>query len=168
MKTSYEVRARLFLNQIYPFIKDCVDVGDYCEAVDKFNATFHRAVRIANGLTRVALITSDYVIKIDCGARHNISRFGGCENEYHKYQKIVRDGYGYLFAKISPVMRGDKVVYIMPRIHNVGSEHSNYEDVYYWLNEEENDYVYDICQDLHYNNYGWENGYPVIIDYACG
>lgn len=168
MKSSYEVRARLFLNKIYPFIKDCVYVADYCYAVDRFNKTFHRAVRIANGLTRVALITSDYVIKIDCGTQTHIRQFGSCEDEYRKYRKAVKDGFGYLFAKTSPVMRGDKIVYIMPRIPDVGSDCSNYEDVYFWLNEEENDYVYDICQDLHYNNYGWKNGYPVIIDYACG
>lgn len=168
MKSSYEVRARRFLHEIYPFIKDCVTCGDYCLAVDKFNEVFHRAVRVRHGLTRIAIITSDYVIKIDCGNPINIMRFGGCESEYYKYRKAVKDGYGYLFAKISPAMCGSKVAYIMPRIPDVGSEHSGYEDIYYWLSQEENDYVYDLCQDLHYENYGWKNGYPVIVDYACG
>lgn len=164
MKSSYMVRARKFANAIYPYICDCKDVFEYQMAVRAFNADFHRSVRVANGQTRIALITSDYVLKIDYGTKQKF--FGGCENEYRGYQKAFRDGFAYLFARISPVMVNEKVYYIMPRIDRIGHRYNGWHDAWDVVEGEESDYLYDNFNDLHFENYGWKDGKPVIVDYA--
>lgn len=164
MKSSYVIRARQFAHDIYPFICDCKTVEDYCTAVENFNVAYHRSVRVACGQTRVALITSDYVLKLDYGRK--AKRFGGCVSEYRAYQKVFNDGYAYLFAKINPVMVNEKVFYIMPRINGIGYERNGYDDAFDVVTDEEQDYLWDNFRDLHYENYGWKNKRPVIVDYA--
>lgn len=165
MKKSYVIRARHFAALIHPFIANCVTVEDFEDAVDNFNVMYHRNVRLAHGQTRIALITSDYVLKIDYGTRRSL--WGGCEEECRGYQMAFNDGYGYLFAQISRVMVNEKVYYIMPRIKHIDEEYNNYEDAYDKVNNEECDYLFKHFHDLHCRNYGWKDGHPVIVDYAC-
>lgn len=165
MKSSYEVRARKFIAKIYPYIKDCQTVSEYELAVKRYNDNFSRKVCVNCGQTRVVLITSDYVVKVDYGT--NSQRWGGCINEYRVYQQAVRDGYAYLFAKISPVMKADKVYYVMPRIHGIDCQRSEGYDVDEWLEGAEIDWLWEHVRDLHCQNYGWKNRKPVIVDYAC-
>lgn len=164
--TSYEIRARKFARQIYPYVTNCRKVSDYTRAISRFNYEHHRKVRVAYGQTRVALITSDYVLKIDYGKLQH--RFGGCADEYRAYQKVRRDGFAHLFAKIAPFMVNEIVFYIMPRVDGVGSEYNDYDDVYetYGLTEEESDYLSENFYDLHCENYGHMNGRVVVVDYA--
>ena len=165
MKSSYEVRARLFIEKVFPFIEDCEEPNEYAKAIKRYNKLYHRKVHVDYGMTRVVLITSDYVIKIDYGTSGCI--WGSCRNEYQVYKLAERDGYDYLFAKITPVAFKGRVFYIMPRIHGIGSSRSDGYDVDEWLTEEENDWLNVHCRDLHHENYGWHNYRPVIIDYAC-
>ena len=166
MITSYEVRARKFANDIYPYINNCKSPFEFETAVSRFNRINHRAVRVAYGQTRVALITSDYVLKIDYGTRSSL--FGGCENEYQAYQKAYHDGFAYLFAKISPVMVKERVFYIMPRIERIGIEFNGFDEAWDVVkSDDERDYLYDNFSDLHHENFGWKHGKPVIVDYAC-
>lgn len=166
MKSSYEVRARHFAHQIYPFIHNCRTPEQYESAVNTFNEEKHRKVYVAYGQTRVALITSDYVLKIDYGRKSAI--FGGCEDEYRAYQKVRRDGYSHLFAKISPVMVNEVVMYIMPRVDKIGARYNGWDEA--WeasdISCDETDYLNDNFFDLHYNNYGRLHGKLVIVDYA--
>ena len=165
MKSSYVVRAREFANQIYPFICDCRTVDQYAEAVDNFNILFHRHVKVFSGATRVVLVTSDYVLKMDYGNRIRI--FGGCESEKWAYQKVYNDGYARLFAPINSVMVKDRVFYIMPKVDRIGFDYNGYDDAMDVVSEEDADYLYENFHDLHYENYGWKDGLPVIVDYAC-
>lgn len=164
MKSSYIVRARQFAWDIYPFIRECKTVSDYEEAVENFNIINHRKVRVACGQTRVVLITSDYVLKIDYGTRQEL--YGGCENEHRAYQKVYNDGYAYLFARITPVMVNEKVYYIMPRIERIGAEFNDWNEAYDVVNDDESEYLYENFRDLHYENFGTRKGRPVIVDYA--
>jgi hypothetical protein len=165
MKSSYEIRARKFAQMIYPFITGCVTVDDYENAVENFNVMFHRNVRMAHGQTRIVLITSDYVLKIDYGKYGK--RWGTCEDERKAYCKAVRDGYAHLFAKTVPYMVNERVFYIMPRINRIGAEYNGWDDAYDYVNGADYDYLYDNFRDLHYENFGWKNRRPVIVDYAC-
>ena len=164
MKSSYEVRAQVFINQIYPFIKYCDDPDDYRMAIRKYNNQYHRKVIVRHGMTRVVLITSDYVVKVDYGTRSCI--WGSCADECEMYKQAEHDGYEYLFAKITPVQVENHIYYIMPRIRGVGCSRSGGYDVDEWLTEDENDWLNEHCFDLHYENYGWHNMRPIIIDYA--
>ena len=164
MKSSYVMRARRFAAMVYPFIRNCSTIDEYNSAVARFNLVYHRNVRLAHGQTRIALITSDYVLKIDYGKKQG--RFGGCVNECRAYQKAWNDGYAYLFARISPVMVNECVFYIMPRIEKIGAEFNDYSDACEFVTDEEREYLWDNFCDLHYNNFGWKNGHPVIVDYA--
>ncbi len=165
MKTPYEIRAQKFIKDFFPFISECETYYQFSQAVAAYNYVRRRHVFMAYGLTRIAFITSDYVVKINF-ARHdeNFERFGDCETEIAVYQKAEHDGYEYLFAKISPYYYQEHNFYIMPRINGIGrydddaEEHLSY-DEYLW--------VYSHVHDLHCNNYGWKNGHIVIIDYAC-
>lgn len=166
MKSNYVVRAIKFIERIFPLIENCECGEDYEWAMKWYNTEHNRKVRVAWGQTRIAILSSDYVIKIDYGS--NSCRWGDCESEYKHYLEAVHDGFDYLFAAITPVTIEGRTFYIMPRINGVASDRSNYYDVDEWLTEEERDWVWDHIYDVHYENYGWKNRHPVIIDYAAG
>lgn len=162
--SSYEVRAIRFIQQIFSYIADCHTVGSYWDAVQAFNLEHNRKVMCDNGMTRVALITSDYVVKIDYHAK-NVKRWGGGEQEVKFYRMASSEGYGYLFAKIKPYYYKGQMFYIMPRVHGIGRK---FEDADAYMTEEEADWCWehDLC-DLHNQNYGWKDGHVVIIDYGA-
>lgn len=161
---NYNERAKSFIEQIFPYILNCHDTGSFKRAIIRFNIDKHRRVQIASGLTRVAMITSDYVVKVDCGSNFNLNRFGDCEREVEVYAKAEQDGFEYLLAKIERYTYQGYKFYIMPRIYGIGK--TDY-DADYYTNEEETDWLCDHVRDLHYLNYGWKNDHIVIIDYAC-
>ena len=164
MRNTYEVRAEKFIHEIFNYIRDCEEVEDYQWAVNHFNFEHHRKVRVANGLTRVALITSDYVVKIDCGSCYNINTFGGCANEFDIYEQAKDDGFEYLFAKPTAVCYCGKSFCVMPRIRGIGRKEY---DADWYLSAEECDWVCERVFDMHNGNYGWKDGHPVLIDYAA-
>jgi len=161
MKTDYTVRAQKFLNEIFPVIEKFLDDPyDLADALFDYCEKNHMRVNVRNGVSRWAIIRSDYVIKYDydkeCWA-------GNCPNEVIKYAQAEEDGYAYLFAKITPVISHNITFYVMPRIKNIGCHRS----LIRALTNDEWDYIFSMTDDLHCNNYGWENDKPVIIDYAC-
>lgn len=160
MKTSYEERAKKFIRQFNPFYEDFSDIE---EAVSFFNMVKHRHVKISSGCTRDVLITSDYVIKLDIpGCPYDC--FGSCKTEYANYQLAVRDGFDYLFAKITCYEYEGIKWYIMPRIRYIGRYPYNAEC---YLTEKENNWLDDNgFFDLHHLNYGWKDDKVVLIDYA--
>ena len=165
MRNNYEVRAKKFLEQIAPFLDGCKTVWDYIDAVTAYNQVYKRHVLVRSGATRVALITSDYVIKINCGDSYKCKLFGNCASERRIYKEAEKDGFAYLFAKTTPVICNHKRYYIMPRVRNIGRCDG---DVNEYLTDEENDWLDEHgIFDLHFQNYGWNNGYPIIIDYAA-
>ena len=164
MKNDYAVRAMKFIAAIAPYIEGCCETWDYRRAVAKFNSNYHRNVKVASGVTRVALITSDYVIKFNYGNR--LRDFGGCGNEVRLYKQAEKDGYAYLLAKITAKVYDYKTYYIMPLIRGIGKYEET--DVWTFLKPDECDWLHAHgVFDLHEYNYGFKNGYPVIIDYAA-
>ena len=101
MRNDYIVRAQKFIQEIAYYLEGADSIESYDWAVTAFNADHHRAVKMAHGLTRIALITSDYVIKIDYDPV-KIATFGGCKNEMKIYELAEHDNISYLFAKITP------------------------------------------------------------------
>jgi len=161
MKTDYTVRAQKFLDEIFPVIeKSLDDPYDLADALFDYCAKNHKRVNVRNGVSRWAIIHSDYVIKYDYNEECWV---GNCPNEVDKYAQAEKDGFAYLFAKITPVVSHNITFYVMPRVKNIGRHKS----LIRALTNEEWDYVWSITDDLHCNNYGWENDKPVIIDYAC-
>lgn len=162
-KSSYVVRAQRFIRQIYDYIADCTTPEEFCDAIDIFNKENHRKVDVSWGATRIVLITSDYVIKIDYD-REQIQEWGGCADEYRFYQYAEDCGYEYLFAAIEPYEYGDKTFYIMPRIYGIGHL-SGYATDY--LSDNEYNFVVNHVNDLHDENFGIKNKHIIIIDYAA-
>ena len=158
MKNPYTVRAEKFLHEIYPYIKRENEVHKIRAAVAQFNKDKNRKVKFAFGVSRIALITSDYVIKFD---RKGGRWAGDCAGEYKKYQQAVKDGFAYLFAASTKVTYKHRNFYIMPRINGIGSGK-------YWenLTFEEEYYIDSVTSDMHNGNFGYYHKKPVIVDYA--
>lgn len=163
MKSDYKVRAIKFIKQIAPFFEDCLSPYDYENAVKEFNRKYNRKVICANGVSRIAFITSDYVIKIDYNERC-VAYAGGCEDEVQFYQFAKNCGFEYLFAAIEKVVVGGRDYFIMPRINGVGKFSSCYANEY--LCGDDLEFIENYLGDLHNENFGWKNHHVVIIDYA--
>lgn len=167
MKSNYEVRAQKFLHQIFPLIEDVL-CDPYCveEAMEKFNAEHNRKVQVHYGEARIAIITSDYVIKFDYDY-DTIEQIGGCENEIELYAQAVKDGFDYLFAKITKYNYKNHSFYIMPRIYGIGKYCNYYHSATYHMTMEEEEWCREHnLTDLHSNNYGFRKGKLCIVDYA--
>lgn len=164
MMSCYQIRAMRFIEQIFPYIANCGEwVGKYRDAIERFNHVNSRKVILAHGCSRVAFITSDYVVKMDYDP-YEVERVGGGESEEMFYAFAKERGFSHLFAETLSYTYHGRTFYIMPRIRNIGK----YEDDIYWfLNSEDRNFVYDYLYDMHNLNYGWKDGYPIIIDYAC-
>lgn len=167
MKNDYETRAKKFLEKIFPFIEN--DIFDpYCveDAIENFNDTYHRKVKVGYGEARIALITSDYVIKYDYND-DCVEEIGGCENEVELYAQAVADGFDYLFAKTMRYNYEGYSFYIMPRIDHIGEYRNFYHSAEYYMTIEERAWCVDHnLTDLHCNNYGFRKGKVCIVDYA--
>lgn len=165
MKSSYEERAKKFMTQFFPYIKNCHMMMDYYNAVDKFNRTKSRKVSFHAGVSRGCFVTSDYVIKFDLhkNTRDNI---GNCESEMAMYAQAVADGFEYLFAKITHFEYAGRDWYIMPRINGINEHSWKFADECIKSSRELN-YLTTHVDDMHSGNYGWKNRHIVLIDYAC-
>ena len=163
MKANYVIRATHFIEEFFPyFVK-----FEIAYAVALYNEKRHRNVIYKHGSTRRVLIISDYVIKWDYNPE-GVRTFGGCEDEVRVYEQAKKDGYEYLFAPITRIVIKGYRFYIMPRIDTLAEE-----SAYYCINEVIDDdawfYISDELQisDIHDENWGWMDGEPILIDYAC-
>ena len=161
---DYIERATRLIHEVYPMIRENLDnPWELKRIVKKFNQTNFRNIRVANGSARVALVGSDYVVKWDYDLE-NVDEIGGCENEIELYAIAEREGFAYLFAKITRVEYDGHYFYVMPRIHDIGKTE---ERAWYYMTHTEK--VWCECHhltDLHDENYGWVNNHIVIVDYA--
>lgn len=163
MRNNYEIRAQKFIMSIFPYVCDWSKVVMIRRGISLYNAEHPtRVISISSGISRVAIITSDYVIKIDYNSN---TQFGNCESELENYQKACDAGFEKYFAKITRFCYRGIYFYIMPRIYNINEDD---DDVYYRCDDNDFiDWLYDNLYDLHSGNYGWKNGHPVIFDYAA-
>ena len=120
-----------------------------------------RRVKVEEGAARTAIITSDYVIKIDTGCTDT---YGGCEEEMEFYDYACDNGMEHLLAKPTRFCYKRMVFYIYPRASIYASmKHSRrwYDELTY----DEQSFV-DEINDLHAGNIGFLHGRLCIIDYA--
>lgn len=165
MKSDYRVRALRFLNSILSYLED--DIFDPTEVqyrVDEFNRDHSRKVEVMWGSARIALITSDYVVKwdYDMDDAHDI---GGCADEYRAYQQAKEQGFEYLFAETTLVNINDIEFSIMPRIRNIGPDHHGGE-IDDYLTPWEWEWLRHFDKDIHHYNWGIRHGKACVIDYA--
>ena len=166
MKSDYRVRAAKFLKDIFPYICNCLtDRYDVQEAVKCYNAYKHRNVLFNNGIARIALITSDYVIKWDYDKDYAYE-CGGCADEHKAFMKAKEMGYDYLLAESTLVEYHGYYFTIMPRIKYVGGKLHKGHDIEYYLTEDEFDWVVDFNKDIHSYTWGIRDGKACLIDYA--
>ena len=160
---DYIIRAKRFIREFSPYINGCNTRKQVTEAVLKFNREYNRKVIMKFGQTRIVLITSDYVVKMDYGDRLNM--WGGIHDEYDMYCQAEQDGFEYLFAKITLFTYGTRTYGIMPKVTGIGKY---WDDANEYMTDEENQWCEDHCLfDLHQFNYGWKNGRVILIDYAA-
>lgn len=167
IKTDYEVRAKAFIKEFAPYLKGIrvTRSNSYkiYDAVRRFNIDKKRNVKVASGASRIALITSDYVVKLDFGT----TWAGNSKTEMRGYEQAKNDGYEYLLAKISLYKYGNRKFYIMPRA-KVAITLTRKTQISLWqkLTEDEQKYIHKNFEDLHENNWGSLHGRLVLIDYA--
>lgn len=121
----------------------------------------HRYVEVSSGAARTAIITSDYVIKIDTGYPDT---YGGCEQEMEFYDYACDCGMEYLLAKPTLFKYKRMKFYIYPRARVLVSMKRS-RNWYSKLTYNERSFVDEIC-DLHEGNIGFLHGKLCIIDYA--
>lgn len=167
MKTSYEDRAYKFaMETLLGLFTNCSTLRDYEFAISDYNLTHSRRLHYAHGVSRIAIIRADYVIKFDMvptDPHFKDNRAGNCITERMIYERAERDGMAHLLAKTSVYKVGKHVFSIMPRINNVGDEDRWFED---YLTDEEIEWLYDNVCDIHDGNVGYYKRKPVVIDYA--
>lgn len=165
MKSDYRVRASRFIKSILPYIENAMfDVSEIEERVAEYNRDHSRKVEVALGSARIALITSDYVVKwdydMDC-----VKDIGGCEDEYCAFIKAKAEGYSHLLAEITPIVIDDVMFSIMPRIRNIGPDHHGGE-IQDYLTALEWEWLRHFDKDIHHYNWGIRHGKACVIDYA--
>lgn len=161
MKTDYKVRAEKFAHVLVKLFADCEDLGDFYEAVEEYNDTHHNCNMLCDhGISRVAIMRSDYVIKFHRRADFD-SWAGDSYSERRVYEKAVEAGYAYLLAETTLKNIDGVDVAIMPRIKGVGST-----SLYDCTTPAELRWLRNNVGDLHANNYGRRNGKICVIDYA--
>lgn len=167
IKTDYEVRAKAFIKEFAPYLKSIrvTRSNSYkiYDAVRRFNVDKKRNVKVASGASRIVLITSDYVVKLDFGTTWS----GNSKTEMRGYEQAKNDGYEYLLAKISLYKYGNRKFYIMPRARVAETlTLKTQKRLWQELTEDEQRYIYVNFEDLHDNNWGSLRGRLVLIDYA--
>ena len=163
---NYVERAKDFVKEIYPYMERA-EFGCWMmmEEVALFNEEHHRKVQFKHGIARVALITSDYVVKYDYDPEE-VDAVGGGEAEVELYAQAEAEGFAYLLAKVTRYEYNGKRFYIMPRINGINGDRWEHADAF--MTDEEIAWCdRHHLSDLHCNNYGFRKGQVCIVDYAC-
>ena len=165
MKNSYQVRAQKTWNILKNYVLGCGEEEHlYQRAVRAFNRDYHRKVELHFGSVRMCFVTSDYVIKMNY-REDRVMFFGGCEEEYKRYQDAYENDCENAFC---PIDKLDEYAYVMPRCKI--EDYWDETDVATFWNEcsdDECSYVEYYVGDIHGQNVGKYRGRIVLIDYAC-
>ena len=65
MKTTYEERGIKFAKVLARLFEDCYYLSDFKKVIKAYNDCHKRKLRYSNGVSRIVIIRSDYVIKFD-------------------------------------------------------------------------------------------------------
>jgi len=165
MKTNYEVRAEKFAHYLASLFQDCCDLSDFEYTIEEYNATHSRKLKYAHGVSRIAIIRADYVIKFNMYPEEGFEdgRAGDNFSENQVYQKAVEAGMAHLLAKSTTIEIDGRVISIMPRVNGI----NNWERQWYnYCTEEEADWLENNIYDLHEGNLGYRHGKVCVVDYA--
>lgn len=165
MKTSYEERGMKFAKVLAKMFEDCETLLDFKDAIYRYNLSHKRKLHFAYGVSRIAIIRSDYVIKFDVVP---VGWFvdghaGNCETEKEFYDFAVKEGMEYLLAKPSLGEFFGHTFSVMPFVRGVDDEKKEWCNT---VNDYEYDWLKEYLNDLHRGNVGYRRGKVCIIDYA--
>ena len=165
MKSTYEARALKFARLLAILFAGCTDLSDFEFATECYNDTHSRKLTTSHGVSRFAVIRSDYVIKFDMvpTGRFSDGSAGNCHTEEAVYARAVADGMDHLLAKTTVVEMEGHTISIMPRIGHVGDDDRYYGD---YCTQEEYQWLWENVNDLHEGNLGYRHGKVCVIDYA--
>lgn len=162
---NYEQRAIKFANYLAKLFQDCVYCDDFEWVLKRYNRTHSRQLKWAHGVSRIAIIRADYVIKFDFqpeGYWAN-GKAGNCYSEVEVYQMAIEDGMEHLLAKPTVCESYGHTFSIMPRINRVNDEQRSW---WYFCTSEEYNWLDEHINDLHDGNVGYRRGKVCVIDYA--
>ena len=161
--TTYEERARKFALILVKLFANCYTLREFESAIREYNYTHKRKLKYANGVSRIAIIRADYVIKFDMKPFKYFDCAGNCASEQLVYEKACADGFEYLLAKTSVYTLHGMTFSIMPRINHVGDGDRSW---YNYVTDDEYAWLADNVNDLHQGNVGYLHGKVCVIDYA--
>lgn len=161
-KTSYEERGAKFARYLFKTIfKGCRTLNQYEDAINKYNRTHTRKLVWKHGASRIAIIRSDYVIKIEYGAGKEWA--GGNKSEKEIYDLAVKDKMEHLFAKTTLIKINRRVISIMPKVNHIRNYDRWWED---YCTDAERAWLWNHVADLHRGNVGYKRNKICIVDYA--
>jgi hypothetical protein len=167
MKSTYEARAIKFAILLARLFIGCVYLEDFIGVIEHYNRTHSRKLHYAHGVSRIAIIRSDYVVKFDFTpvGYFKYGQAGNINSEQKVYAKAVADGMAHLLAKTTVGEYAGLTYAVMPRVYGVDRD-----DWCWWehCTEEEYDWLSDNVCDLHDGNVGYRHGKVCVIDYAWG
>ena len=98
---SYIERAKDFVKEVYPYLERAdFERWETMQLIREYNSRYTRNVKCASGIARVALITSDYVVKFEYD-EEEVDNVGGGEAEVELYAIAKAEGFAYLFAEVT-------------------------------------------------------------------
>lgn len=167
MRKTYEERGMKFAKFLAKLFQDCVYLRDFEYVLTKYNYTHSRKLQWAHGVSRIAIMRADYVIKFDFQpvGRWANGQAGDCYSEEEVYDMAVADGMEYLFAKTTVNAEYGKTFSIMPRINGVNDYNKNW---WNYCTHDECEWLEEHVHDLHDGNVGYRHGKVCVIDYAWG
>lgn len=169
MKNDYEARALKFAHLLARLFEYCDTFSDFINMIKQYNSHHSIPLRYEHGVSRIAILRADYVIKFDYAPDaqwdngDGTNRAGDNTSEEIVYERAVRDGYAYLLAKTTVVTINGRHISIMPQIRDVNNENKYWGD---YVNDEEYDWLVENINDIHEGNVGYSHGKPVVIDYG--
>ena len=164
--SNYEQRAVKFAAILARYFHDCETLDEYIDAIEFYNAVHTNKLNYDFGVSRIAIIRSDYVIKIAYltdDEEWQDKHAGTNQTEADVYEQACKDGFEYLLAKTTLMKINGREFAIMPRVRYINDYKRDYED---YLTYAERKWIYNHVYDIHRGNVGYKNHKPVIIDYA--
>ena len=165
-RKTYEERGISFAQRMSKHFEGCVTLRDFKTAIRKYNCTHKIPLTYEHGVSRIAIIRSDYVVKFNFKPTgwFDDRRAGDCESEQYVYEKALRAGMEYLLAKTTVLHLNGLTCCVMPKVEGVGT--CRWWERYCTVEEE--CWLKNNINDLHSNNVGFYKKKVCVIDYAWG
>ena len=158
---TYQMRAYLYIKTMFEYVNNWRDWNDIIEATDKVFWHTGKQASVECGSARIVIVGEDFAVKWDYD--ECIKEIGGCEDEFQKYKVSLSSGYSYLLAPVFRFSYRERYFYVMPKATNIG----NGKDIRLAIRQDEYKWLTANVGDLHSWNWGFIDGKPIVIDYAC-